>query len=103
VALAMGITVLVAPLGGLYCAIFVLPALLRLGMRRGFSLVPWIAAVVPWLTILLLSPLLLGKDPGLVLNSVSFLDFGLLLLAYPLLRMAPEPEATRPEAALRAA
>jgi hypothetical protein len=103
VALAMGITVLVAPLGGLYCAIFVLPALLRLGMRRGFWTVPWIAAVVPWLVILALSPLLLGNDPGLALNSVSFLDFGLLLLAYPLLRMAPEGEVVQPKPAFQAA
>jgi hypothetical protein len=103
VALAMGITVLVAPLGGLYCAIFVLPALLRLGMRRGFWMVPWIAALVPWLSILLLSPALVGRDPGLVLNSISFLDFGLLLLAYPLLRMPPESESAEPAQAFRAA
>jgi hypothetical protein len=102
-ALAMGITVLVAPLGGLYCAIFVLPALLRLGMRRGFWMVPWIAALVPWLSILALSPALVGRDPGLVLNSISFLDFGLLLLAYPLLRMPPESESAEPAQAFRAA
>ena len=93
-ALAMGITVLVAPLGGLYCGIFVLPALTRLGLRRGFWMVPWIAAVVPWVVILGLSPLLLGRDPGLTLNVISFLDFGLLLLAYPLLRMPPETDAS---------
>ncbi|MDQ6709214.1 MAG: DUF2029 domain-containing protein [Candidatus Dormibacteraeota bacterium] len=93
-ALAMGITVLVAPLGGLYCAIYVLPALVRLGMRRGFWMVPWIAAIVPWVAVLLVSPLLLGSDPGLTLNFISFLDFGLLLLAYPLLRMPPEEDAS---------
>jgi Glycosyltransferase family 87 len=92
--LAMAITVLVAPLGGLYCGIFVLPALIRLGLRRGFWMVPWIAAVVPWVVILGLSPLLLGRDPGLTLNFISFLDFGLLLLAYPLLRMPSETDAS---------
>lgn len=93
-ALAMGITVLVAPLGGLYCAIYVLPALIRLGMRPGFWMVPWIAAIVPWVAILVVSPVLLGSDPGLTLNFISFLDFGLLLLAYPLLRMPPEVDVS---------
>ena len=102
-ALAMGITVLVAPLGGLYCGIFVLPALLRLGMRPGFWMVPWMAAAVPWVVILALSPLLLSGDPGLTLNFVSFLDFALLLLAYPLLRMPPESDAAEPTRAYRAA
>lgn len=95
-ALAIGITVLVAPLAGLYCGIYALPALIRLGMRPGFWLVPWIAAIVPWLTILLLAPPLLSREPLLTLNFLSFLDFGLLLLAYPLLRLAPEAEASEP-------
>ncbi|HEY0493002.1 MAG TPA: hypothetical protein VGD57_06005, partial [Candidatus Dormibacteraeota bacterium] len=102
-ALAMGLTVLVAPLGGLYCAIFVLPALVRLGMRPGFSMVHWIAAIVPWVMVLLLAPMLLSRDPALTLNFVSFIDFGLLLLAYPLLRMPPELETAEPPQAFRAA
>lgn len=89
-ALAMGLTVPLAPLGGLYPAIFALPALIRLGTRSGFGAVPWIAAVGPWLIIMILSPWLLGADPGLTLNFVSFIDYGLLLLAYPLLRMPSE-------------
>ncbi|MDQ6884305.1 MAG: DUF2029 domain-containing protein [Candidatus Dormibacteraeota bacterium] len=93
-ALAIGITVVVAPLGGLYCGIFALPALIRLGMRPGFWMVPWIAAIGPWAIVLGLSPFLLGHDPGLALIYVSFIDFGLLLLAYPLLRMPPEVEAS---------
>ena len=88
-ALAIGLTVPLAPLGGLYPAIFTLPALIRLGTRSGFAAVPWIAAVGPWFIILVLSPLLLGLDPGLTLNFVSFIDYGLLLLAYPLLRFPP--------------
>jgi hypothetical protein len=91
-ALGMALTVALAPVGGLYPAIFVLPALIRLGMRPGFAAVPWIAAGAPWVAILALSPLLLGSDPGLTLNFVSFIDYGLLLLAYPLLRMAPQAE-----------
>lgn len=89
-ALAMGLTVPLAPLGGLYPAIFTLPALIRLGTRSGFGAVPWIAAVGPWLVIVILSPWLLGADPGLTLNFISFIDYGLLLLAYPVLRIPPE-------------
>jgi glycosyl transferase family 87 len=96
-ALAMGLTVPLAPLGGLYPAIFTLPALIRLGLRPGFSIVPWIAAVAPWVAILLVSPLLLGSDPGLTLTFVSFIDYGLLLLAYPLLRIQPEAEVAESE------
>jgi len=92
--LAMGLTVPLAPLGGLYPAIFTLPALIRLSQRRGFWAVSWIAAVGPWVLILVASPWLLGPNPGLVLNFVSFIDYGLLLLAYPLLRIPPEAELT---------
>jgi hypothetical protein len=101
-ALAMGLTVSLAPVGGLYPAIFVLPALIRLGMRPGFSAVPWIAAVAPWAAILALSPLLLASDPGLTLNFVSFIDYGLLLLAYPLLRIPPEAGRSSVEESLTA-
>lgn len=89
-AVTMGFTMWLAPLGGLYPAIFALPALIRLGMRPGFSAVPWISAVGPWVAILALSPWLLGPDPGTTLNFVSFIDYGLLLLAYPILRIPPE-------------
>jgi hypothetical protein len=101
-ALAMGLMVPLAPLGGLYPAIFTLPALIQLGRRPGFSAVPWIAAAAPWLVILVLSPWLLGSDPGLTLNFVSFIDYGLLLLAYPLLRIPPE-ESSPSRGGLRSA
>jgi len=90
--LAMSLTVPLAPLGGLYPAIFTLPALMRLAQRPGFWAIAWIASVGPWVLILLASPWLLGHDPGLMLNFVSFIDYGLLLLAYPLLRIPPEAE-----------
>jgi hypothetical protein len=99
-ALTMGFTLWLAPVGGLYPAIFALPVLIRLGMRQGFSAVPWIAAAGPWLAILAVSPWLLGPDPGMSLNFVSFIDYGLLLLAYPLLRIPPEVASAEP--ALRA-
>ena len=85
----MALTVVISPLGGLYSAIFVLPALIQLGLRRGFWIVPWIAAAGPWLVIVAVSPLLLGPDPVLTLNYISFIDYALLLLAYPLFRIAP--------------
>ena len=91
-ALAMGLTIPLAPIGGLYPAIFALPALIRLGRRSGFSAVHWIAAVGPWVAILAVSPWLLGSDPGMPLNFVSVIDYALLLLAYPILRIPPEAE-----------
>jgi hypothetical protein len=96
-ALTMGFTMWLAPLGGLYPGIFALPALIRLGMRPGFSAVPWIGAVGPWAAILALSPWLLGPAPGPILNFVSFIDYGVLLLAYPLLRIPPEVESRTAE------
>jgi hypothetical protein len=66
-------------------------------------MVHWIAAIVPWVMVLLLAPMLLSRDPALTLNFVSFIDFGLLLLAYPLLRMPPELETAEPPQAFRAA
>lgn len=91
--LALSLTVPLAPLGGLYPAIFALPALMRLGRRPRFTAVRWIASLGPWVVVLLLSPWLLGPDPGLVLNFVSFIGYALVLLAYPLLRIPLEAEA----------
>ena len=99
-ALGMAFTVVIAPLGGLYSAVFVLPALVQLGLRPGFRAVPWIAAAGPWLIIVALSPLLLSADPGLTLNYVSFIDYGLLLLAYPILRIAPHADRSPAESTL---
>ncbi|HET9847795.1 MAG TPA: hypothetical protein VFR68_04480, partial [Candidatus Dormibacteraeota bacterium] len=88
--LAMAFSVAITPVGGLYPAIFTLPALIRLGLRPGFAAVPWTVALAPWLVILVLSPVLLGSAPGMTLNYVSFIDYGLILLCYPLLRIPPE-------------
>ncbi len=93
--LGLAFTVAIAPLGGLYPAIYTLPALIRLGQRPGFSAVPWIAAVVPWLVVLGLSPWLLRTSVGMTLSYVSFIDYGLLALCYPLLRLPPEADASR--------
>ena len=93
--LGLGLTVAIAPLGGLYPAIYTLPALIRLGQRPGFAAVPWIVAVAPWLVVLVLTPLLLRTSVGMTLSYVSFIDYGLLVLCYPLLRIPPE-ERSRP-------
>ena len=95
--LVLSLTVPLAPLGGLYPAIFALPALIRLGQRQRFRAVPLIASVGPWLVILLLSPWLLGSNPGLVLNFLSFIGYALVLLAYPLLRIPPGDDVARDE------
>jgi hypothetical protein len=101
-ALGMAISVAVAPLSGLYGAIFILPALMQLGLRPAFRLVPWVAAVGPWLVVLALAPLLLGSNPYLVLADLSLLDFVLLALTYPLLRL-PAPKASLPDKKLKVA
>ena len=88
--LAMALSVAITPLGGLYPAIFVLPAVIRLGRRPGFAAVPWIAAAAPWIVILMVSPWLLRPQPGMALSYLSFIDYGLVALCYPLLRIPPE-------------
>ena len=88
-ALGMAIGVVVAPLAGLYAAIFVLPAILQLGFRQRFRWLPWAIAVGPWLAVIALSPFLLGPDPYLVLTDLSVIDFVLLAVTYPLLRLPP--------------
>jgi hypothetical protein len=85
----MAIGVVVAPLAGLYAAIFVLPAILQLGFRERFRWLPWAVAVFPWLVVLALAPSLLGPDPYLVLADLSVIDFALLAATYPLLRLPP--------------
>ena len=90
--LGMALTVAITPLGGLYPGIFTLPALIRLGQRRGYAALPWMVALGPWLVILALSPILLRPSVGMALNFLSFIDYGLLVLCYPLLRLPPEAE-----------
>ena len=91
-ALGMALTLPITPLSGLYSAIFVLPAILRLGLHPRFKLVPWIAAFGPWVAILAASPMLLGPNPFIMLTDISLIDFVLLALAYPLLRLPPAAE-----------
>jgi hypothetical protein len=100
-ALGMALSVVVAPLGGFYSAIFVLPALVQLGLRGRFAVVPWIAAIGPWLVVLALAPALLGPNPYLTLTELSFIDFVLLALTYPLLRLPSEVGRSSAEPALR--
>ena len=88
----MALTLPITPLSGLYSAIFVLPAIVRLGMHPRFKLVPWIAAFGPWVVILAVSPVLLGSNPFIMLTDISLIDFVLLALAYPLLRLPRSAE-----------
>ena len=68
----------------------------QLGLRPSFRWLPSAAAVVPWLIVVALAPLLLGPSPYLVLADLSLLDFVLLALTYPLLRL-PALAATSPD------
>jgi hypothetical protein len=100
-ALGMALSVVVAPLGGFYSAVFVLPAIVQLGLRGRFAVVPWIAAIGPWLVVLALAPALLGPNPYLILTELSFIDFVLLAVTYPLLRLPPHVAGPAIDPALR--
>jgi Glycosyltransferase family 87 len=94
-ALGMALTLPITPLSGLYSAVFVLPAILQLGLREPFRIVPWIAAFGPWAVILAVSPVLLGPSPFIMLTDISLIDFVLLALTYPLLRLPPVADESR--------
>lgn len=92
-AFGMALTLPITPLSGLYSAIFVLPAILQLGLRQKYRIVPWIAAVGPWVVIIAVSPVLLGPSPFIMLTDLSLIDFVLLAMTYPLLRLPRLSEA----------
>ena len=86
VSLLMAATVVIANGGGLYVAVFCLPAALRLSLRPAMALSAWVFATVPWLAILALSPVLLSNDPGRAAPYISAMALTLPLAALPLLR-----------------
>lgn len=82
----LALSVLVAPMDGIYSSLFVLPSLLRASMRLGYSRIPWLTAVGSWLLIFGLSPWLLSSSPAEALDLTTTVVFWLLLNSYPLLR-----------------
>jgi hypothetical protein len=89
VAAVLALSVLVAPLPGLYCLVFVIPAVLRVGQRPRLAAAPWLVSITPWLIVLVLSPELLGPNPLTTLNLLPTLNLWLVAAAFPLFRVWP--------------
>lgn len=85
-ALALALSVVAAPLQGLYVGVFALPALVRLAGRAGAGWIAWVAVVLSWVIILATSGVLLGSHPVAAYPFLSALAYWLLLNSYPLLR-----------------
>jgi hypothetical protein len=83
--LVLAATVLVAPAPGLYCGLFVLPALLRVGARPEYRFVPWIASASAWAIPLAVSPWLLANPPA-IFPLLSAIAYWMGIQTYPLLR-----------------
>jgi hypothetical protein len=85
VAVGLALSVLIAPLQALYCAVFLLPAVLRLSLRRGFAGLPWVFAIVPWVVVLALAGALLSPRPAGTRDLLTLMAVPMLLALYPLL------------------
>jgi hypothetical protein len=91
-AAVMALSLLAAPLEGMYGAAVILPAVVRLAQRPGLGLAPWVVAMAPWAVVVLLTPVLLGPDPALVVNLLPLTALWMLAAALvALLRPAAEP------------
>ena len=97
-ALGLAVSVVAAIVSTYYCAVFALPALIRLARRPGFAPVRWIVAAGPWVVVLLLAPILLSPDAGGIGGVINNIVLVLVLGTYPLLRPAarvPERAASK--------
>jgi hypothetical protein len=89
--LVLAATVLVVPDPGLYCGLFVLPALQRIGARPEYRAVPWVASASAWAIPLAVSPWLLANPPA-IFPLLSALAYWLAIQTYPLLRRGHKPQ-----------
>jgi hypothetical protein len=85
-ALAMSISVVSTIVSAIYVAIFALPALIRVALRRHYTAVAAIAAAGPWVIIVATAPLVLATPPLFPATLLSIMSLGLVALAYPLFR-----------------
>lgn len=83
--LGMAATVLLTPTNGLYTAVFALPALTRIGMRKGTEWFPWAASGSAWMSTLAAAPWLLGSAGPVALSLLSAIAYWFVLNSYPLL------------------
>jgi hypothetical protein len=92
-ALALALTFLSMPEVGAYSALFVLPALVRVGGRPGLAVVPWMASGVAWVG----AALLLVSNGPIAIAELTALGFWLLLNVYPLLRKPAQAVVAEPD------
>lgn len=86
--LGLALSVLMAPMEGIYSSLPVLPAVLRAGYRRGYARIPAVTAVGSWLPIVAVSPWLVVYAPAAALGGLTAIIFWMLLNTYPILRRA---------------
>lgn len=84
--LGLAIGILPAPMDGIYSCLFVLPAVLRAGLRPGYGQIPYLTAAGSWIFVLVAAPWLLSAAPEAALSLLTTVAFWLLLNTYPLLR-----------------
>jgi hypothetical protein len=85
-ALGLALTVVSAPGEGPYTGIFTLPALARVGGRRGLEALPWFASAAAWAALVVAGLLYAGPDWQSAWALFTLVSTWFLLHGYPLLR-----------------
>jgi hypothetical protein len=86
-ALGLALTIVSAPGEGPYTGIFTLPALARVGGRRGREALPWIASAAAWAALVVAALLYQGLGWQSAWALFTLVSTWFLLHGYPLLRM----------------
>jgi hypothetical protein len=84
--LALSLSVVAAPIEGFYPGVFALPALLRVGQRPAYWIVPWLASALAWAALPAALPALFGPAWLSAFSVLSATDLWLVVNSYPLLR-----------------
>ena len=85
-ALGLALTIVSAPGEGPYTGIFTLPALARVGGRRGLGALPWFASAAAWAALVVAGVLYVGPDWQSAWALFTLVATWFLLHGYPLLR-----------------
>jgi hypothetical protein len=85
-ALGLALTIVSAPGEGPYTGIFTLPALARVGGRRGLEALPWFASAAAWAALVVAGLLYAGPDWPSAWALFTLVSTWFLLHGYPLLR-----------------
>ena len=84
--LGLALTIVSAPGEGPYTGIFTLPALARVGGRRGLEALPWFASAAAWAALLVAGLLYAGPDWQSAWALFTLVSTWFLIHGYPLLR-----------------